>query len=232
MDTPKYYEFMNPTLQALREGGDTLTNDEIVDTVAQIMHLPDEVMERRQAGHHNMRECEYRIAWAKSYLKQAGYLTQSTRGVWALTPEGKAVDAVDEHTIVVEVRRAYRARHKVQKAGQQPEESIEFIELDTEEVPGADALAEVEAELSWKEQVLAAVLAMSPKCQNMCEDRRLCRIHFHSMYPPGLRGPNPPQRAKKGPFFGDSLGKEGRKSTPVTPPSLHIPPSARRQIHQ
>jgi len=34
METPKYYEFMNPTLQALREKGGTLTNEEIVDAVA------------------------------------------------------------------------------------------------------------------------------------------------------------------------------------------------------
>jgi hypothetical protein len=48
MDTPKYYEFMNPILQALREGGGTLTNEEMVDAVARIMHLPNQVMERRQ----------------------------------------------------------------------------------------------------------------------------------------------------------------------------------------
>ncbi len=84
MDTPQYYQFMNPTLQALRAGGGTLTNEEIVDAVSQRMQLPDEVMERQQTG-HNVSEVEYRIAWAKSYLKQAGYLTQSTRGVWALT---------------------------------------------------------------------------------------------------------------------------------------------------
>jgi restriction system protein len=47
------------------------------------MRLPDEILERKQHG-HNLSEVEYRIAWAKSYLKQAGYLTQSERGVWAL----------------------------------------------------------------------------------------------------------------------------------------------------
>ena len=106
MDTPQYDEFMHPTLQALRAGGGTLTNEEIVDTVAQIMNLPDEVMERQQAGRQNVGEVAYRIAWAKSYLKQAGYLTQSTRGVWALTPEGRASETVDERAIVTEVRKA------------------------------------------------------------------------------------------------------------------------------
>jgi restriction system protein len=169
MDTPQYYEFMNPTLQALREGGGTLTNEEIVDAVAQLMHLPDEVMERQQAGHPNIREFEYRIAWAKSYLKQAGYLTQSTRGVWVLTPEGKAIDAVDERHIMVEVRRAYRARRKAQQAVQQTEEPFD---LNTEDVPGEEGLTEVE-ELSWKEQVLAAVLAMSPEAFERLSQRLL-----------------------------------------------------------
>jgi hypothetical protein len=34
METPKYYEFMNPSLQALWKKGGTLTNEEIVEAVA------------------------------------------------------------------------------------------------------------------------------------------------------------------------------------------------------
>jgi hypothetical protein len=52
METPKYYEFMNPILQALRDGGGTLTNEEIVDAVVSRMHLPDDVLERKQHGHN------------------------------------------------------------------------------------------------------------------------------------------------------------------------------------
>src|SRR2546430_17102445 len=102
---------MNPVLTALREAGGTLTNEEIVDAVATIMHLPDEVMNRKQQG-HNMGEVEYRIAWAKSYLKKAGYLTQSARRVWVLTAQGKATDAVDVRAIVTDVRKDYVTRRK------------------------------------------------------------------------------------------------------------------------
>ena len=109
METPRYYACMNPILTALREGGGTLTNDEIVDAVANLMHLPDDVMNRKQQG-HNMGEVAYRIAWAKSYLKKAGYLTQSTRGVWALTAEGKSADAVDVRAILTDVRKDYVTR--------------------------------------------------------------------------------------------------------------------------
>jgi restriction system protein len=175
MDTPKYYEFMNPTLQELREGGGTLTNEEIVDAVARMMHLPNEVVERQQAGHANMGEVAYRIAWAKSYLKHAGYLAQSARGIWALTPQGKDAETVDMRAIVTEVRQAYRARRKAQQAVPQPEG---LPDLTTEEVPRDNALTEVEEELSWKEQVLAAVLALPPDAFERLSQRLLRECGF------------------------------------------------------
>src|SRR5262245_18114199 len=109
METPRYYECMNPILIALRQGGGTLTNEEVVDAIANIMHLSDEVMNRKQQG-HNMGEVAYRIAWATSYLKKAGYLTQSTRAVWALSTEGKAAAAVDVRAILTDVRKDYVTR--------------------------------------------------------------------------------------------------------------------------
>ena len=153
METPKYYECMNPVLTALREAGGTLTNEEIVDAVATIMHLPDDVMNRKQQG-HNMGEVEYRIAWAKSYLKKAGYLTQSARGVWALTAEGKATDAVDVRAIRTDVRKDYVTRRKEKELPQ-------TLLGDIGEGASA-AIAEVEEELGWKQQVLDALLAMPP----------------------------------------------------------------------
>lgn len=183
METPKYHEFMNPTLKAMRQGGGTLTNEEIVDAVAQLMNLPDEVMERQQTGHQNVGEVAYRIAWAKSYLKQAGYLTQSTRGVWALTPEGKATEVVDERSIVSEVKKAYQARRKAKQEAQQTVE-----QLDTEEEPNVEELAEVEEELGWKEQVLDAVLAMSPDAFERLSQRLLRECGFTQVEVSGRSG--------------------------------------------
>jgi hypothetical protein len=63
---------MNPVLTALRERGGTLTNEEIVDAVAQIMYLPEDVMERKQQG-HNMGEVEYRLAWASPISRKLAF---------------------------------------------------------------------------------------------------------------------------------------------------------------
>jgi restriction system protein len=36
-------------------------------------------------------EIGYRLAWARTYLKGMGLLTNSSRGVWALTEEGTSL---------------------------------------------------------------------------------------------------------------------------------------------
>jgi restriction system protein len=180
METPRYYEFMNPVLAALRERGGTLTNEEIVDAVVQRMHLPDDVLERKQQG-HNMGEVEYRIAWAKSYLKKAGYLTQSARGVWSLTAEGKATDAVDVRAVRMDIRREYRTRRQEQALLHTPPG-----ETTTE---GASAaLVEVEAELGWKQQVLDTLLALSPEAFERLSQRLLRESGFTQVEVTGRSG--------------------------------------------
>lgn len=179
METPRYYEFMNPVLTALRECGGTLTNEEIVDAVVQIMHLPDDVMVRTQQG-HNMGEVEYRIAWAKSYLKKAGYLTQSARGVWALTAAGQAVDTVDAHAIRTEARKAYRTRRR--------ERALLHTPLEAPPESDTAAMVEVEAGLSWKQQVLDTLLAMPPDAFERLSQRLLRESGFTQVEVTGRSG--------------------------------------------
>jgi len=163
----------------LHQGGGTLTNEEIVDAVATIMHLPDDVMNRKQQG-HNMGEVAYRIAWAKSYLKKAGYLTQSTRGVWALTAEGKAADAVDVRAILTDVRKDYVTR----RTEKEPPPTV----LGATGEGASAAIAEVEEELGWKQQVLDALLAMPPDAFERLSQRLLRECGFTQVEVTGRSG--------------------------------------------
>jgi restriction system protein len=181
METPKYYEFMNPILQALREGGETLTNEEIVDAVVTRMRLPDDVLERKQHG-HNLSEVEYRIAWAKSYLKQAEYLTQSERGVWALTPKGKGTTRINERAIVTAIRKAYVTRRKEKSLPPTMQSAQE------EAVQETSTAEEIEEELSWKQQVLDALLAMSPEAFERLSQRLLRESGFTQVEVTGRSG--------------------------------------------
>ncbi|MGQ4807581.1 Mrr restriction system protein [Candidatus Entotheonellaceae bacterium PAL068K] len=161
METPKDYEFMNPILQALREGGGTLTNAEIFDAVVNLMQLPEDVLERKYQGKKkDLSEVEYRIGWAKTYLKRAAYLMQSKRGVWGLTSKGRETDRVDERA----VKKEYNARHK-EKDVHQATQGVQ-----EEEDEAASAAEEIEEELGWKQKVLETILAIAPDAfERLCQ---------------------------------------------------------------
>src|ERR1700733_1816478 len=89
-DVPQYNEMLWPTLQAVAELGGSASIGEIVETVIK----REDFSNAQQAALHNdgpETEIGYRIAWARTYLKGMGLLTNSTRGVWALTDEGTAL---------------------------------------------------------------------------------------------------------------------------------------------
>ena len=112
-DVPKYHEFFHPVLQALNSLGGSGTIDEIVEKVVDIVGLPAEVAEMPH-GDSSQTEVAYRISWARTYLKKAGLLDNSQRGVWSLTKKGRDTGNVEPRDIV----RRVRAANRKSKAGQ------------------------------------------------------------------------------------------------------------------
>ena len=49
-------------------------------------------------------EIEYRLAWARTYLKKYGLLDNSERGVWLIVPEKRDIKSVDPHEVLKTVR--------------------------------------------------------------------------------------------------------------------------------
>jgi restriction system protein len=136
---PTYDGMMNPLLQTLKNLGGSATIEEMFDEVAHIMNLSDEqleVLHNPEKG--TQTEVEYRLAWTRTYLKKYGLLENSSRGVWALTPEGRAVDSVNPADVVSYVREEYR---------RQQEEAPEV---------------EPDAEASWRSELIDTLLAMDP----------------------------------------------------------------------
>ncbi|MEO6088672.1 MAG: Mrr restriction system protein [Umezawaea sp.] len=84
---PKPRTLLWPTLRAVFELGGSASISEIVETVAKREGFTDE----QQLVIHDggpKTEIEYRLSWARTLLKGMGLLTNSTRGVWALTDQG------------------------------------------------------------------------------------------------------------------------------------------------
>lgn len=100
-----YDQLMLPLMKALVNLGGSGSIDEIYESVVELEKFDEETL----AILHNpekssQTEIGYRLAWARTYLKKAGYLENSSRGVWALTDKAKLAPDIDSREIVNSVR--------------------------------------------------------------------------------------------------------------------------------
>jgi len=104
---PSYDRYMAPIVASLRKLGGSAAIQELYEAVVDEMKLTEEQLavlhDETRSG---QTEAGYRMAWARTYLKKAGVLTNSERGVWALTKKGFD-DEVDPQAVVDTVRAGY-----------------------------------------------------------------------------------------------------------------------------
>jgi restriction system protein len=141
IDLPTFDRLMNPVIQALKQLGGSGTVEEINNKVTEIAGLSDEQLEvLHDPEKGSQTEVEYRLAWARTYLKKYDVLENSSRGVWALTAKGRQLDQVNPQA----VRRFVQSQKKQSKIS----------------VPAEDELAEPDTEMSWRDELLATLLKM------------------------------------------------------------------------
>lgn len=143
---PAYSELLWTTLCAVRELGHSARLDEIDERVIE----RENFSEAQLAVLHNdgpRSELEYRLAWARTYLKGMGALTNASRGVWETTGVGRELSAE-------EIEPLWRKHQAARRAEKRRE--ADAVGADVE--PNGDG-----AEANhWKEQLLKQMLAMSP----------------------------------------------------------------------
>jgi restriction system protein len=159
---PRVVDLFVPTIRALQALGGSASIEEIDEKVADILGLPEEI---RSLLHNDgpRTKLQYRCAWARSWLKQAGFITNSERGVWALTQSGDSLKESDFRELPRIVRQAGYAARKNREAQDQPEE-----ELESE----ATALAD------WREQLLDSIVSISPDAFERLSQRILRESGF------------------------------------------------------
>lgn len=120
---PTYKDLLWPTLKALEEKGGSASNDELSESLAQIMKLPDAILE---IPHNDgpLTEVDYRAAWARTHLKLIDAVENSERGVWTLTDVGRRISSEEEVRRLVKEKRAERrkARRQAKPLGEENDE--------------------------------------------------------------------------------------------------------------
>jgi restriction system protein len=141
---PSIEDLLNPTLRALHDLGGSASIQELAEEVLKDLQLPPEVAEQPH-GERSETEVEYRAAWARTYLKKAGLVTNSSRGVWALTAAGKGTSRVDPRTVMRKV-------NELKKSGG-----------DADDVDSPQ-------ESGWKDELTETLLAMDPSAfERLCQ---------------------------------------------------------------
>jgi len=114
VNMPTHLDLLNPVLQALQRLGGSGTVEEVNANVLDIMHLPQDIAEEAHGTGGYATEVEYRLGWARNYLKNYGSIENSERGVWALVPEKRTIGEVDPQEVARVVRRMFRERRAAQ----------------------------------------------------------------------------------------------------------------------
>jgi restriction system protein len=147
---PKFDELIDPTLQALKRLGGSGSIDEIVLEIVKLLGLPPDVAEVPH-GTSGRTELEYRSAWARTYLRNAGFIENSERGVWALTPKGTQTSRVDGRQIARAVARQQQAAREAADSSTTPGEVAEPVS-------------------TWQDRLLTVLQSMDPTAfERLCQ---------------------------------------------------------------
>jgi len=139
---PSYNDLINPTLKALQALDGSGKIDEIYTEVVKLLTLPDAVLDIPH-GNGSRSELEYRLAWARTYLKRYGVIENSARGVWSITAEHAKTKEVDIKDVLKAVQDVRRKNIEDKKSKIEISESI---------VPTTDELMPDEIQ-PWREEL-------------------------------------------------------------------------------
>lgn len=136
---PSVSAFYKPTVQALFELGGSGNIDEINERVYRIMNLSDEVL---AIPHKQGRsKVEYRLAWARTRLKLADIIENSSRGVWAIANTSIDLNKITPTYINQRSGKAIKAKHE--------NDDLKDVIEDVEDID------------SWKESLLSKLYTIT-----------------------------------------------------------------------
>ena len=170
MDTyiPKWNELLGPTIRALNALGGSATIQEIADKVVELEEFTPEQLAVPH-GDTGRSEIEYRLAWARTILKNLGAVTNSARGVWALTEYGKSV----EDSELIDREREWRKELAARR--------------ERDEGPDVEP-SELQPDADWKSDLLQRILNLPPDAFERLAQRLLREAGFAKVTVTGRSG--------------------------------------------
>jgi restriction system protein len=176
LELPNVQQLMWPTMEALRTLGGSGQIEEINGEVIRQQGFSEEQLSVRRPKKERQSMIEYRLAWARTKLKEIGAIKNSAWGVWALTDDAKNWSETDledhrrsrgSNYLTVEQNRAILINDAGADDG--------LIEADD---PSTD----------WKEHLLERLLEMRPDAFERLAQRLLREAGFKNVEVTGRPG--------------------------------------------
>ena len=167
MEIPQYNELFNPLIQALHELGGSGSIIEINNKVIEQQNYPIDIVDTLH-GEGPTKEIEYRLAWARTYLKKYGLLDNSSRGVWSISNDKHDTKTVNPKEVVDFVKSL-----KKNKKDQVIEDSIEDDEIENK---------------TWQQELIELLLTITPDAFERLVQRILRESGFSQVEVTGKTG--------------------------------------------
>lgn len=145
---PGYAELIEATFLAMKQLGGSGHNDEINKKVYEILAVPDSILEIIHTGRDSFSEIDYRLAWARTLLKNYGAIINSARCVWVISPEFANVEGVCGAEIE-KCKNASGRNAKIDKSKTNNTEQDSAIDIPAEIKP-------------WRQRVYEILVGMNP----------------------------------------------------------------------
>lgn len=173
---PTFDAMMPELIQAIKNLGGSGNIFEINNETIRLLNLSEEVLNYPH-GNGSRTETEYRLAWTRTYLKKAGYLENSTRGIWVLTEKGNEAKAIVPADIVRRVR--------VMAALSSPANADNNLSDDNLENDGIALPEEIQ---TWREKLRNVLLNLEPSAFERLTQRLLRASGFTKVIVTGRTG--------------------------------------------
>tara|TARA_Y100001958_G_C21101671_1_gene451435 strand:- start:62 stop:910 length:849 start_codon:yes stop_codon:yes gene_type:complete len=155
MKFPTHLDLIVPTIKALRDMGGTATPSEIANKVIELEKYSEEIQNEKQQGDGYRTKLEYRLAWARTYMKKfLNAIEDKSRGLWSLTPTGLKLDISNSQSII-DLAQENKKKDKKNWQSSKDDKENDQAEEDTED---------------WKTELLNIINSSSPKSfENLCQ---------------------------------------------------------------
>jgi restriction system protein len=169
---PKFIQYLDPVLQALKQLGGSGRPAEVVEKVAQISNVSEAVQQETLPS--GALRFANQIAFARQYLVWGGYLDPSQRGVWSLTEKGLATPHIADGDAI----QLFKEQHNLHSSVKAPKGNGE----------GDDEEGSIEPAEAYKGQLLAILQSLPPAgFERLCQ-RLLRESNFEEVQVTGRSG--------------------------------------------